>query len=85
MGLGIELQRLLFQTLTRLRAPHAPCPPQKERRLTGLHRDIEELLFSPDCSGAVGQLEDRNKPILFSMARLDKVRMHALDRVCVVG
>ncbi|EFN59180.1 hypothetical protein CHLNCDRAFT_48488 [Chlorella variabilis] len=47
---------------------------QKERRLTGLHKDIEELLFDPDFKGAVGQLEDRSKPILFSMARLDKVK-----------
>lgn len=47
---------------------------EKERRLTGLHKDIEELLFDPDFKGAVGQLADRNKPILFSMARLDKVK-----------
>ncbi|KAL4421973.1 hypothetical protein ABPG77_010996 [Micractinium sp. CCAP 211/92] len=47
---------------------------EKERRLTGLHKDIEELLFDPDSKGAVGQLADRNKPILFSMARLDKVK-----------
>ncbi|KAL4859385.1 Sucrose synthase 3 [Chlorella vulgaris] len=47
---------------------------EKERRLTGLHKDIEELLFDPDFKGAVGQLEDRTKPILFSMARLDKVK-----------
>jgi hypothetical protein len=31
-----------------------PVLPQKERRLTGLHRDIEELLFDPDFKGAVG-------------------------------
>ncbi len=28
---------------------------QKERRLTGLHKDIEELLFDPDSKGAVGE------------------------------
>jgi hypothetical protein len=34
----------------------APLRPlvQKERRLTGLHPDIEELLFDPDFKGAVG-------------------------------
>ncbi|PSC73946.1 sucrose synthase [Micractinium conductrix] len=47
---------------------------EKERRLTGLHKDIEALLFDPDFKGTVGQLEDRDKPILFSMARLDKVK-----------
>lgn len=52
----------------------APHFLQKERRLTGLHKDLEELLFSPDFKDAVGQLADRNKPILFSMARLDKVK-----------
>eukprot|EP00887_Chlorella_sp_A99_P005770 scaffold1.g5770.t1 len=51
-----------------------PAPGPKERRLTRLHRDIEELLFDPKFKGAVGQLADRNKPILFSMARLDKVK-----------
>ncbi len=28
---------------------------QKERRLTGLHKDLEELLFDPGCEGAVGE------------------------------
>ena len=31
-----------------------PVLPQKERRLTGLHPDIEELLFDPNFKGAVG-------------------------------
>jgi len=47
---------------------------ETERRLTGLHPDLEQMLFSADFEGAVGQLEDRNKPILFSMARLDAVK-----------
>lgn len=33
---------------------HLPAV-QKDRRLTGLHKDIEELLFDPDYSGAVGE------------------------------
>ena len=44
------------------------------RRLTALHPDIEELLFDPGFASAVGHLDDKNKPILFSMARLDKVK-----------
>lgn len=47
---------------------------ETERRLTGLHPDLEAMLFSPDFVGAVGQLEDRSKPVIFSMARLDKVK-----------
>lgn len=35
-------------------APFAALVLQKERRLTGLHPDIEELLFDPDFKGAVG-------------------------------
>ncbi len=44
------------------------------RRLTGLHPDLEEMLYSAEFEGAIGQLEDRSKPILFSMARLDAVK-----------
>ena len=47
---------------------------EKERRLTGLHPDLEEMLFSADFEDAIGQLKDRSKPILFSMARLDAVK-----------
>ncbi|WRX22578.1 Sucrose synthase - like 5 [Theobroma cacao] len=59
----------------------------KERRLTALHGSIEELLYDPEqndehpeldllfhlcqCSGI---LSDRSKPIIFSMARLDRVK-----------
>ena len=44
------------------------------RRLTTLHPAIEELLFSEDTPDACGTLDDKSKPILFSMARLDKVK-----------
>ncbi|KAK9812714.1 hypothetical protein WJX72_002537 [[Myrmecia] bisecta] len=46
-----------------------------ERRITSLHPDIEQLLYGQsEAPGAFGVLKDRNKPILFSMARLDKVK-----------
>lgn len=45
-----------------------------EKRLEGLHAELEYVLYSPDCTEAVGVLEDRSKPILFSMARLDTVK-----------
>nr|APT67192.1 Susy7 [Bambusa emeiensis] len=48
---------------------------QKQKRLTRLHPQIEELLYSKeDTDEHTGYLEDRNKPIIFSMARLDKVK-----------
>ncbi|CAK9274114.1 unnamed protein product [Sphagnum jensenii] len=47
----------------------------KERRLTHIHESIEELLFNPaQTSEHIGTIKDRSKPILFSMARLDKVK-----------
>ncbi|KAG1674807.1 hypothetical protein FOA52_015194 [Chlamydomonas sp. UWO 241] len=46
-----------------------------ERRLLGVHPQLEDLLFGGEEQGySVGVLADRSKPILFSMARLDKVK-----------
>ncbi|XP_024376415.1 sucrose synthase 3 isoform X2 [Physcomitrium patens] len=48
---------------------------EKDRRLTDLHDKIEKLLYDPEQTAEhIGSLKDRNKPILFSMARLDKVK-----------
>ncbi|KAG1674817.1 hypothetical protein FOA52_015204 [Chlamydomonas sp. UWO 241] len=48
---------------------------QHERRLPGIHPQLEVLLFGGEEHGlSVGVLADRSKPILFSMARLDKVK-----------
>ncbi|KAK3017127.1 hypothetical protein RJ639_006129, partial [Escallonia herrerae] len=48
---------------------------EKQRRLTSFHPAIEELLFSEvDNSEHMGYLEDKKKPIIFSMARLDTVK-----------
>ncbi|XP_071674693.1 sucrose synthase 7 [Lolium perenne] len=48
---------------------------EKEKRLTDLHPQIEELLYSKeDNDEHIGYLEDRSKPTIFSMARLDKVK-----------
>lgn len=47
----------------------------KQKRLTAFHPEIEELLYSKeDNSEHIGFLADRNKPIIFSMARLDTVK-----------
>ncbi|KAG8486165.1 hypothetical protein CXB51_019590 [Gossypium anomalum] len=48
---------------------------EKEKRLTALHGSIEELLFDPKQNAEhIGTLSDRSKPLIFSMARLDRVK-----------
>ncbi|CAL9133379.1 hypothetical protein MUK42_16606 [Musa troglodytarum] len=48
---------------------------EKGKRLTSLHGSIEKLLYDPEqCDLHIGSLDDRSKPIIFSMARLDKVK-----------
>ncbi|KAA8548964.1 hypothetical protein F0562_000648 [Nyssa sinensis] len=48
---------------------------EKQMRLTALHGSIEELLYNPEQNDEhVGMLTDQSKPIIFSMARLDKVK-----------
>ncbi|CAA3011572.1 sucrose synthase 7-like [Olea europaea var. sylvestris] len=50
-------------------------PTEKQKRFTEFQRAIEELLFSKvDNDEHIGYLEDRSKPIIFSMARLDIVK-----------
>ncbi|KAK9715613.1 hypothetical protein RND81_06G177000 [Saponaria officinalis] len=47
----------------------------EKNRLTALHPEIEELLFSDvQNEEHTCVLKDRNKPIIFSMARLDRVK-----------
>ncbi|KAI7743924.1 hypothetical protein M8C21_002246, partial [Ambrosia artemisiifolia] len=48
---------------------------EKEKRLTALHPEIHELLFSSvENEEHLCVLKDKNKPILFTMARLDNVK-----------
>jgi sucrose synthase len=48
---------------------------EKQSRLTQFHAAIEELLFNPeDTLEHKGFLSDKKKPIIFSMARLDRVK-----------
>ncbi|KAL8100388.1 hypothetical protein AgCh_032591 [Apium graveolens] len=47
----------------------------KEMRLTALHGAIKELLYDPEQNNEhIGMLNDPSKPIIFSMARFDKVK-----------
>uniref|UniRef100_A0A803M9F6 Sucrose synthase n=1 Tax=Chenopodium quinoa TaxID=63459 RepID=A0A803M9F6_CHEQI len=48
---------------------------EKENRLTALHSFIEDLLFNPEQNDEhIGILDDTSKPMIFSMARLDRVK-----------
>ncbi len=48
---------------------------EKKRRLTGLHQEIEEMIFgSEPRPDARGSLADPEKPLLFTMARLDRIK-----------
>ena len=44
------------------------------RRLTFMHDHIKDLFYGDENDSCVGTLNDPSKPILFSMARLDKVK-----------
>ncbi|KAL5669151.1 hypothetical protein ACJX0J_021372, partial [Zea mays] len=47
----------------------------KHKRLMGLHPQIEELVYGKEENDEhIGYLQDRSKPVIFSMARLDKVK-----------
>ncbi len=50
-----------------------PCT-ESERRLTGLHEEIESLIFSGPDENSRGELVDKEKPMLFTMARLDHIK-----------
>ena len=45
-----------------------------DRRLHGLHPELDSRLLEEGRPGTRGQLEEPDKPILFSMARLDRIK-----------
>jgi sucrose synthase len=45
-----------------------------QRRPRGLERELEEMLLSQDRAGSRGVLEQPDKPLVFSMARLDRIK-----------
>lgn len=47
---------------------------EKGQRLSVLHETLHELLFGGALEGVRGELSDRDKPIVFSMARLDRIK-----------
>lgn len=47
---------------------------QQGKRVTALHDAIEKTIYGGNRPGARGCLQDRDKPLIFSMARLDTVK-----------
>ncbi|EEF39300.1 sucrose synthase, putative [Ricinus communis] len=48
---------------------------EKQKRLTALHGSIEKMLYDPEQTDEwIGTLKDKSKPLIFSMARLDRVK-----------
>ena len=47
---------------------------EAKRRLTALHDEIEDLLFGGERPGIRGVLKDKEKPILYTLARLDRIK-----------
>jgi sucrose synthase len=47
---------------------------QQHRRLLALHPEIESMVLGPAREGARGQLVDQGKPIIFTLARLDRIK-----------
>lgn len=46
-----------------------------DRRLTGLHDELRALVFGPEChSPSWGTFSDPDKPVIFTMARLDHIK-----------
>ena len=47
---------------------------QTENRLQALHGEIDDLIFGGERDNARGHLQDKDRPLLFTMARMDKVK-----------
>ncbi len=47
---------------------------EEELRLYGLHAELENLIFGQPLEDGRGQLLDKDKPLIFSMARLDHIK-----------
>lgn len=45
-----------------------------ENRLLSLHKEIEELIYGDVTNNSRGVLKDKDKPIIFSLARLDRIK-----------
>ena len=47
---------------------------EKEERLTGFHDKIDNMIFGDEDETHKGKIKDEDKPLLFLMSRLDKIK-----------
>ncbi|MDW7649743.1 MAG: sucrose synthase [Bacillota bacterium] len=47
---------------------------EKKRRLGALHGELEDLVYGGERSNIRGVLKDKTKPVLYTMARLDRIK-----------
>ncbi len=72
---GIDVFDPKFNIVSPGADPHVYFPyTERERRLRGLHGEIEAMVWGRPGGESRGQLAERDKPLLFSMARLDRIK-----------
>ncbi len=72
---GIDLFDPKFNIVSPGADPNVYFPyTESGRRLGGVHEEIERLLYQPALPQARGEFVDRDKPLIFTMARLDKIK-----------
>ena len=47
---------------------------EESKRLFGLHDEIKQLIYQQDRQDTRGRFSDNNKPIIFTLARLDRIK-----------
>ena len=72
---GIDVFDPKFNIVSPGANPEAYFPyTEKERRLKTLEKEIQELIYGGAGDESRGELADREKPLIFTMARLDRIK-----------
>nr|WP_123399390.1 sucrose synthase [Inmirania thermothiophila] len=72
---GIDIFDPKFNIVSPGADPEVYFPYSDEtRRLRALHPEIERLLYEPGLPDSRGVLAERGRPLLFTMARLDRIK-----------
>jgi sucrose synthase len=71
---GIDIFDPKFNVVSPGAAPDIFFSYKSEERFTEHTEEIEQVLFEENLKGSRGNLSDKDKPIIFTMARLDKIK-----------
>jgi len=71
---GIDTFDTKFNVVSPGAAPDIFFSYTSSERFTEHHQEIESVLFEENLEGSRGNFEDKEKPLLFTMARLDKIK-----------